>query len=635
MILEYEYFPYPDYIFGRNLKKIQENIDLLLEKDENLIMNLERFEVLKYFDDPNISLYKDRDFIEKISFFKRRIKQNIGIYFNSQFDVQEAILNLSESTPEYIDTSLQVIAHYKLDDKENDFDTILKSLPNRHLSSILQNKRLATKYQNAVSAIILKNPKNAEILIRVLNINSKYAHYTLPSNEFLSVKDINELILEYIKSQNPNLNYLEQIYQGKFSIEIETRVRGLAIDIYNRNTKEILSEKGYGITNSLEVEITELNNDLLRIISSTKGSHFNTRIEIDEKYLRKTLDYQSILQNMIDVLGLVDSEYRINAIPNNEAVGLFDRIFRLDDPNAYDANALFKMKDNQYFTMYMTYIKYLNQNEINILNVFKWYFEEFLAEEYGVENFELEVLDSQLPVRLLNIDLHAQFERIIKMYNLYSTYGEVNLKEVDIETNKKVNDLKSLNGVKYICLDSDTMRACTHHLFSDQSTLNILNEGTKFYNSLEDGKIIYSNLDDRLLSYVDMLIENSVVKIDNGFLTINPKKYFILKKVFFKSNINYFWTSTDDRKKIDEMIANKELKTVNSLFSKQEVDYFNYFLNDYFSNGLALRNKYSHGSSGTFTKEEHQSNYMRLCYLMTLFIMKVNEEITYKFDNSK
>lgn len=86
---------------------------------------------------------------------------------------------------------------------------------------------------------------------------------------------------------------------------------------------------------------------------------------------------------------------------------------------------------------------------------------------------------------------------------------------------------------------------------------------------------------------------------------------------------------------IDELISNKELQTSNTSFSKKEIDYFNYYLNDFFTNGIALRNKYSYGSVGVATEDEHKNNYMWLCYLTVLFIIKMNEEINYKFDCDK
>ena len=77
-----------------------------------------------------------------------------------------------------------------------------------------------------------------------------------------------------------------------------------------------------------------------------------------------------------------------------------------------------------------------------------------------------------------------------------------------------------------------------------------------------------------------------------------------------------------------------ELKNIinfeNSLFSKPECDYFNYYLNRAsFNNGLNLRNNYSHGTQPNGDKDEniHKSNYMIFLRIVILIIIKINDEL--------
>lgn len=80
----------------------------------------------------------------------------------------------------------------------------------------------------------------------------------------------------------------------------------------------------------------------------------------------------------------------------------------------------------------------------------RWYLKVHLVEEYGIKNFDLKFLETEFPIEVLNNDLHTQFQRLIKMYHLYSEYEEVDLEEVDLETNKNFSELKGINGKKYI-----------------------------------------------------------------------------------------------------------------------------------------------------------------------------------------
>lgn len=77
---------------------------------------------------------------------------------------------------------------------------------------------------------------------------------------------------------------------------------------------------------------------------------------------------------------------------------------------------------------------------------------------------------------------------------------------------------------------------------------------------------------------------------------------------------------------LGEWIDLSELRIGSSLFSEPEQDYLNYMLNkSAFSNGLDLRNKYSHS---TYPSDEQTqlTDYVELLKIMILVIGKINEE---------
>ena len=72
----------------------------------------------------------------------------------------------------------------------------------------------------------------------------------------------------------------------------------------------------------------------------------------------------------------------------------------------------------------------------------------------------------------------------------------------------------------------------------------------------------------------------------------------------------------------------EKIKFDGSLFSKDEVDYLNYILNDRsFDNGLSLRNKYLHGSYYAENEKENEIDYFKLLKIYALIIIKINEEL--------
>ncbi len=79
---------------------------------------------------------------------------------------------------------------------------------------------------------------------------------------------------------------------------------------------------------------------------------------------------------------------------------------------------------------------------------------------------------------------------------------------------------------------------------------------------------------------------------------------------------------------MDVLIDKKLLIAENTLFSRLERNYLNFYLNKKeFTNGYDLRNKYLHGTN-TFSENEHKNDYYRLIKLIILTLFKIDDDIT-------
>jgi len=78
------------------------------------------------------------------------------------------------------------------------------------------------------------------------------------------------------------------------------------------------------------------------------------------------------------------------------------------------------------------------------------------------------------------------------------------------------------------------------------------------------------------------------------------------------------------------MVKKGYLNIGNTLLSKGEADYFNYYLNKKeFSNGLDLRNIYAHGTPPTSEDSNaavYQQHYITGLKLVILLLIKLNDE---------
>ena len=81
---------------------------------------------------------------------------------------------------------------------------------------------------------------------------------------------------------------------------------------------------------------------------------------------------------------------------------------------------------------------------------------------------------------------------------------------------------------------------------------------------------------------------------------------------------------------IQEWIDAGMLIEKSSLLTQQEVNYFDYILNNAeYDNGLQLRNKYAHGNQLAITDEnEHKKNYYYFLRIFTILAIKINDDFS-------
>ena len=72
------------------------------------------------------------------------------------------------------------------------------------------------------------------------------------------------------------------------------------------------------------------------------------------------------------------------------------------------------------------------------------------------------------------------------------------------------------------------------------------------------------------------------------------------------------------------MVEKGWLKPRDYLLTEEEAAYFDYCLNARFSNGLNLRNRYSHATQGS--EEEHYKVYLIVLRLLISLVIKINDD---------
>ena len=159
----------------------------------------------------------------------------------------------------------------------------------------------------------------------------------------------------------------------------------------------------------------------------------------------------------------------------------------------------------------------------------------------------------------------------------------------------------------------------------------ILNASDCLDSSLSEN-IELNDFQDYQKGTIQKLIDDDYLFIDNsGYLKIKKSIEIFLIGELYKNEVISYWHYDDAiRKVIDEMIGNKLLRPESTLFTKQEIDYFNFYLNKKkFTNGLNLRNKYLHGANGE-SEKEHEMGYNILLRLIVLVLLKITDDLVLK-----
>ena len=149
---------------------------------------------------------------------------------------------------------------------------------------------------------------------------------------------------------------------------------------------------------------------------------------------------------------------------------------------------------------------------------------------------------------------------------------------------------------------------------------------------IKNSDIYYDDFADFQKVQINYLIEQNVICINSSGIIrlVNKKETSILKDICSNEFGSYtYYKSKGLQETIKGMLNKDWIKLESSFLSKNEVDYFNYYLNKRdFSNGLDLRNRYLHGTQPKrgVDSDLHRINYYTLMMLMVVLVIKIKDE---------
>ena len=503
------------------------------------------------------------------------------------------------------------------------------------ITYILRQKEVVREYGKQLAEYMLDDPQSAELLLDYY-LGLDKAPCFLPNE--LSAEQKVQILEKYISSEDCNMNYLQSLLNGRITnnkeFPVTPRLKQRAqkrLDAFWKNH----FETHQGVETSVGVEFTP-DCPVEAGCLSRKGTDLCA--QYNTSWFLENLDYPTLLNNFIYLFGYVDFQFRSEFPAISSEMSEMEKNIGIRGPKEYRYGCAFEQRSLLFSAQLVVYANFLKRQGIAIEDVFQWFFETYLKEEFGVENFSFPVCSPEASILEKAKMMATEIERVFKQYKLYCEDGKIDHELLELETcSEKIDRIPSLRGNKYIYTTGDESATAQFLLFSNQSVLGMVescgHEYETLYELLRKETVRLEDFADFQKRDLQWLIQRNLLAIDpTGVVTPAWKKVRLLKDLYDKGVVvNGYYT--DCNAALEELQRQGFIRCESSLFSVPEQQYLNFMLNQAeYSNGHQLRNKYVHGSY-PLDETKQQQDYIELLKIMVLIIIKINEEFCFREDH--
>lgn len=498
---------------------------------------------------------------------------------------------------------------------------------------IMQQRDFVISFGQVIADHLSVNSHTADRLISHFlaahERNRKQLHFP---TEF--TPEMKKTVLEdFVEREEGNINSLQLLEGAQSTKELPVSDR---LKLKARKKKEELQKKLFddnpGMRYGAKVTLKSMPNDA---IEESYSDHV-VSCTYSREWVEENRDYPTLLNNFIYLFRYVDRYFRCAFVSLQSELGTLERHLGIKGKKDYVSGIMFNTKRILSLLQMAAYNQELHRLGIRLEEIFKWFFEDYLKNEFGAEGFTY-TPPSAGTTQVEKCKLLAiAIDGILKQYRLFCEDGFVNRELLEMSSGHVV--VSSLSGTsknKYAYAASNYLQSEIFLLFSDQSMMNYTERTGSKYETLPELLLSEHIKRENFAEYqhgdLDWLIERgSVTVAEDGYLSVNKERVFILKDLFENEVICPTYFGKELQQQVETLVETKDLQYESTLFSKPEQDYLNYILNrSEFSNGLDLRNKYSHDTC-PLNEEIQRQDYLELQKIMVLTIIKINEEFCIK-----
>lgn len=538
--------------------------------------------------------------------------------------LEQEITSLSVS---YRSQFASVLVQYNAPIVEDADVVLLLKKSGFHLQDLLQSKKFVERQDKQLTTFFASFPRAAEILLEVeLCVPPSGSRLIIPKGVDSHVKK--SLIEEYAASESANPNYLKLIANAPNAASswISPNTRHLAHKKHEQMVTALF-EKSSSIKASVEVVFDPAAEKIVQAGDSSKG----LSLHISTAYLLDSLDDASILNNFIYIFGFTNVDGTLRWPSTTSEYTLIDHI-QLRSDREYPDTFLFSLRLDFSLIALKGYSDFLCSQKIDLEAVISRFFNTYLPEEFGVDNFRFTPTRSDLPTRIRTRELLSQLENIFRQFTQLCQNGEI-----DPSLTPFYNDPIEISAVPSLlphksAKPTDLGRAIVDILFSDQSRLNYLDEersADSFIELISEHPIKIAEYDQQRQKTIRYLEKQRVIEIapDGNITPKSSAEITTLQCIWIQGEVHRHAPTNKRMRTTADLIERSILADSNGFFTKPEADFYNFILNRTFTNGPNIRNKYAHGNEGTIGEEEQLKDYYCVLMLVLGVVIKINDEL--------
>ncbi|GLB25247.1 hypothetical protein LXJ15735_14880 [Lacrimispora xylanolytica] len=625
-----KYYSSDDLSCDYYLEMASKVIEEFTEDEEYWEINkiIEFYNIHCYFKNEIYLLKWKEDEKERYKTIVKKFMKIIGKYF-SQIDGNKMINILSAVNIDYLDDFWKLFDKFKVYKSVSGEKMAAVMLHAQfRLNDILVYKNLVECYKEELRKYLLAHDNSAElILMQYVELREyRRQQYYFPTS--LNENDKETILLNYINSMSVNINYLRLIYesQNDSEMKISDKTKLKARRKHDEKVEDLFSNS-VGVSYGSQVTFSnkQIEEKKINFVDHEIHASYSTL------WIKENLDYPTLLNNFIYLFEFTDMQFRFQHVNKFIYMGIFEKLMGVKGKKEYLTGTAFNQLKGLAILQMISYYEELKRNNVQLESVIKWFFEEYLKNEFDVDGFYISLPSEKSTYLEKCRMIISELDSILKQFRMFVDDKEIDHELLQLSSEHMfLKDVPSLLEQKYIYPIGKEYEKVSHCLFSDQSMLHYLakldTQYNAFYKLLQNEYVRVEEFECYQVSEIDWLIDLGYIYVDKqGFLKCNIRKVKIVKELYDNEVLCRYYT-----RQYDDIIGELDERGVisygTSLLSIPEQNYLNYLLNkSEYSNGMDLRNKYVHGTQATDEKV-HEQDYFTLLRILILFIIKINEE---------